>query len=146
MKGSFDFKSNGVTELVLDFRYNPGGSVYSAITLSSLVTGQFNGQIFSTEQWNDDVQEFFQQNDPGRLENKFINETRNGQSLNSLNLKSVYVITTGRSASASELVINGLNPYIDVVQIGTSTTGKFQGYAADAVHFGITPSIIYTHK
>jgi C-terminal processing protease CtpA/Prc len=121
-----NFKSNGVTELVLDFRYNPGGSVYSAITLSSLVTGQFNGEVFSTEQWNSGIQNALEQNNPDQLENRFINETRNGQLLNSLNLNRVYVITTGRSASASELVINGLNPYIDVVQIGTSTTGKFQ--------------------
>jgi C-terminal processing protease CtpA/Prc len=121
-----NFKANGVTELVLDFRYNPGGSVFSAITLSSLVTGQFNGEVFSREQWNTEIQEYFQENNSGQLENRFVNETRSGQSLNSLNLNRVYVITTGRSASASELVINGLNPYIDVVQIGASTTGKFQ--------------------
>jgi carboxyl-terminal processing protease len=121
-----DFKSEGVTDLVLDFRYNPGGSVYSAITLSSLVTGQFTGDIFSTEQWNTQVQDVFEQNNPERIENRFISETRNGQSLNSLNLNKVYILTTGRSASASELVINGLNPYIDVIQIGTATTGKFQ--------------------
>ncbi|WP_256437239.1 hypothetical protein [Flavobacterium sp. CS20] len=36
-------------------------------------------------------------------------------------------MTTGSTASASELVINALNPYIDVIQIGTTTTGKFQG-------------------
>ena len=121
-----DFQSNGVTQLVLDFRYNPGGSVHSAITLSSLVTGQFAGQVFSTEQWNSKWQSYYEQNDPAELINSFVSQTRNGQALNSLNLNKVYAITTGRSASASELVINGLNPYIDVVQIGTATTGKFQ--------------------
>jgi carboxyl-terminal processing protease len=38
----------------------------------------------------------------------------------------VYILTTNRTASASELVINGLTPYIDVKQVGDDTTGKFQ--------------------
>ena len=42
-------------------------------------------------------------------------------------MSKVYVLTTGRTASASELVINGLKPYIDVIQIGTNTTGKNVG-------------------
>lgn len=135
-----DFQANGVTQLVLDFRYNPGGSVHSAITLSSLVTGQFTGQVFSTEQWNSKWQSYFGQNAPDQLINSFVSQTRNGQALNSLNLNKVYVITSGRSASASELVINGLNPYIDVIQIGTVTTGKFQASVTlyDSSNFGRT--------
>src|SRR5690606_37179674 len=46
--------------------------------------------------------------------------------LNSLNLGKVYVLATKSIASSSELVINCLNPYIDVIQIGTPTTGKYQ--------------------
>ncbi len=119
-------KSEGVTELVLDLRYNGGGSVETAIDLSSMITGQFNGQIFSTEQWNPDIQAQLEANNPERLTNFFNNTIRTGTAINSLNLSKVYILTSGSSASASELVINGLTPYIDVVTIGDTTTGKFQ--------------------
>lgn len=56
-----------------------------------------------------------------------------------MNLSKVYIITSSRTASASELVINGLAPYIDVVQIGANTTGKYQAsfllYDAPAPNF-----------
>ncbi len=120
-----DFAANGVTDLVLDLRYNPGGSVLTAVSLSSMITGQFTGEVFTTEQWNSDNQAFFEASDPERLINRFRDETRGGTALNSLNLNRVYVLTTRSSASASELVINGLDPYIDVVQIGATTRGKF---------------------
>ncbi|MFC5045965.1 S41 family peptidase [Aquimarina hainanensis] len=114
------FKSEGITDLVLDLRYNGGGSVTSAIDLSSMITGQFNGKVFSTEEWNSDRQDQF-----GGT-NLFDNTTRSGQPINSLQLNTVYILTTRSSASASELVINGLNPYINVITIGSSTRGKFQ--------------------
>lgn len=120
------FQSSNITNLVLDLRYNSGGSVRSAIALSSMITGQFNDEIFSTEQWNNDWQTFFEENEPESLINRFTNVLSNGAAINSLSLDKVYVLTTGNSASASELVINSLIPYIEVVQIGTTTTGKYQ--------------------
>lgn len=143
-----DFVANGVTDLVLDLRYNPGGSVFTAVTLSSLITGQFTGEIFTTEEWNDDRQAQFEANDPGRLVNLFVNEARNGETLNSLGLNRVYVLTTRGSASASELVINGLDPYIEVTQIGSTTRGKFTASAtlydsADYGRSGANPAHTY---
>lgn len=120
------FKAEGINELVLDLRYNSGGSIKSAIDLSSMVTGQFTGQVFSTEIWNPELQAIFQQNDPESLINRFTNTIRTGAAINSLNLNRVYILTTGSTASASELVINGLDPYIEVITIGRTTTGKFQ--------------------
>ena len=133
-----EFAANGVTDLVLDLRYNPGGSVLSSITLASLITGQFTGEIFTTEQWNSDNQAFFEANDPERLINRFRNDTRNGSALNSLNLNRVYILTTRSSASASELVINGLEPWITVNQIGRTTRGKFSASTTlyDSENFG----------
>ena len=133
-----EFAGSGITDLVLDLRYNGGGSVETAIDLSSMITGQFNNQIITTEQWNAEYQAFLEENNPGRLTNRFNTEIRTGEAINSLNLNRVYVLTSPRTASASELVINGLNPYIDVIQIGTNTTGKFQASVTlyDSDNFG----------
>ncbi|NND51332.1 MAG: carboxyl-terminal protease [Flavobacteriaceae bacterium] len=132
-----NFVNNNVQHLVLDLRYNPGGSVNTSILLSSMITGQFTGEIYSTEQWNSDLQQQFMDQDPESLINRFT-DNDDGAPLNSLNLNTVYILTTGSSASASELVINCLNPYIDVVQIGTTTTGKYQASVTiyDSPNFG----------
>ncbi|HBK82927.1 MAG TPA: peptidase S41, partial [Flavobacterium sp.] len=53
------FKGEGITHLVLDLRYNSGGSVNVATELASMITGQFNGQIFAKQQWNEKIMAFF---------------------------------------------------------------------------------------
>ncbi len=115
------FVSQNVTDLVLDLRYNSGGSVNTAVKLASMITGQFTGQLFAKQQWNSKAQAYYLANNPGSLENKFAS------GLNSLQLNKVYILTTKATASASELVVNCLKSYIDVVQIGDITTGKNVG-------------------
>lgn len=128
-----EFQSEGITNLVVDLRYNGGGSVETAVDLSSMITGQFNSQVFVNESWNEDRQADYAE---PRL---FNSQIHTGEGINSLQLNKVYIITTGRSASASELVINGLDPYINVTQVGGTTTGKFQAsfllYDAPAPNF-----------
>jgi len=132
------FKSDMVTDLILDLRYNGGGSVRTATDLASMITGQFPGQLFMKEFWNAEYQAYFESEAPARLLNNFNTSIKSGEAINSLNLSRVYVITTNRSASASELVINGLNPYIEVIQVGETTTGKFQASVTlyDSPNFG----------
>ena len=105
------FQTQNVTDLVLDLRYNSGGSISTATKLASMITGQFTGQLFAKQQWNAKAQSYYESNSPSSLENRFVGN------LNSLNLNKVYVLTTNATASASELVINCLKPYITVVQI-----------------------------
>ncbi len=114
------FKADGITDLVLDLRYNGGGAVETATDLASMITGQFNGEVFYKEFWNADRQE------ERARDGLFDNSISNNSAINSLNLNRVYILTTSSSASASELVINGLDPYINTVQVGDTTTGKFQ--------------------
>lgn len=130
-----EFQSANVSELVIDLRYNPGGFVRTATWLASMVTGQHTDETFISEQWNPEIQAELEANSPESLLNPFTSEMIKTNSdgnvvfqeaINHLNLNRVYVLTTGATASASELIINGLAPYIDVVHIGTTTRGKYQ--------------------
>ena len=124
------FKKDGITDLVLDLRYNGGGSVATAIDLTSMITGQFDGEILIKEQWNAEAMAYFEAESPESLINRFNSTIFTGttaeQPINSLNLNRLYVIGTGSTASASELTVIGLEPYIDVTLVGSSTVGKFQ--------------------
>lgn len=113
------FAGANVQNLVVDLRYNPGGVVNTAARMASMITGQFNGQVFSKLIWNEELQE-------NNTDFNFTNSISGGGAINSLNLDKVYVLTSSRSASASELLINSLRPYIEVVQIGDVTSGKTQ--------------------
>lgn len=125
-------KTDGVTDLILDLRYNGGGSVETAIGLGQMITGQFTGQPYVSLVFN---QKHTDQNETGNLSNQintysFSNgqTTKTGtETINSLGLSKVYVLTSGGTASASELTIYGLKAYIPVVKIGETTYGKFVG-------------------
>jgi C-terminal processing protease CtpA/Prc len=122
-----NLKSQNITDLVLDLRYNSGGSIATATRLASMITGQFTGQVFAKEQWNDKLESYYNSNNSQNLYNYFTSTIGNGNPINKLNLTKIYILTSRSTASASELVINGLKPYIQVIQIGDKTTGKNVG-------------------
>ena len=124
-----NFKASGISELILDLRYNGGGLVSSALHLSGMISGQFNGEKFASFIYNQKVMNYYNSIEElkSRLNINFTNQLSDGSPINSLNLNKVYIITSERSASASELVINGLSPLMDVVQVGDNTYGKNVG-------------------
>lgn len=122
-----NLKAQNITELVLDLRYNSGGSIATATRLASMITGQFPNQVFGKEQWNAKLEDYYSNNNPNTLYNLFTTKLSNNETISSLNLTKIYILTTKATASASELIINGLKPYINVVQIGDVTIGKNVG-------------------
>ncbi|WP_299672605.1 S41 family peptidase [uncultured Polaribacter sp.] len=127
------FKSENITDLVLDLRYNGGGSVRTATYLASMINGTNTGKIFSQEFWNEKV---MKGSDPDIFLNNFTNQIKNtdrdgnvilDEQINSLTLPRIYFIVSDNTASASELVINGMNAYIDVHLVGIKTVGKQVG-------------------
>ena len=122
-----EFKNGNVTNLVLDLRYNPGGFGFVSQRLASLITGQFKGEVFTRDQYNNKIQEVYEEAGEEYYLDRFVDKTSEGTSLNSLNLSEVHIITTDASASACESLIIGLNPYIDVTLVGDLTYGKYTG-------------------
>lgn len=128
-----NFKAEAINDLIIDLRYNGGGSITSATYLGGMITGQFTGELYSTETWNEKVMNDFSiDNFTNNFTDKIRNTDANGnvvleENINSLELSRIYFIVSGSTASASELVINSLSSYIDVYLIGTKTVGKQVG-------------------
>lgn len=131
------FQQQGITELVVDLRYNPGGEVSAAQFLCSSIAPVDivnNQSTLVTLQWNDKLQRIFQQN-PSDLEVTFT-----GNATTKLGLNKIHFITSSGTASASELSITGLRPYMDVTLVGNTTHGKYTGSIT------LKPEDIYNDK
>jgi C-terminal processing protease CtpA/Prc len=106
------FLGEGVNELVIDLRYNGGGQVDVVEHLANLIIpDRFDGEWLS---------KFIHNSDRSIQDESIYFE----QDPNSLRLENVYFITSKSSASASEVIINSLDPYIDVILVGDDTYGK----------------------
>jgi carboxyl-terminal processing protease len=119
------FKAKNVNSLVLDLRYNPGGYVSSATNLASLIgKGITANDIFYSKEYNKTVTPVLEkQYGKDYFYEKF---TSKSQSIGA-NLNNLVILTSSRTASASELLVNGLKPYMTVTLIGDKTVGKNVG-------------------
>ena len=121
------FKAQGVNELVLDLRYNGGGDVESSTNLASLIVKGVNGQAkvpYIRTEWNATLTPYLQQTYGTDFFYYYFNNQANNIGSQ---LSRAYVLTTDRTASASELIINGLRPFMTVNTIGSTTAGKNVG-------------------
>lgn len=111
---AFKFLSEqGIKDLILDLRYNPGGYLAGAQALASFIAG-------STVTVSDPFARI-QYNDKNSSQNSILTFKNSPYPVN---MKRLVVITSRSTASASEAVINGLKPFLDVITIGDSTYGK----------------------
>ena len=130
-----DLKSKGVTDLVLDLRYDGGGFLDLASELGYMIGGnQTAGQTFEVEQFNSQYPTTNPVTGQPITPTPFLTTTQGfsttaGQPLPTLNLTRVAVITGHDTCSASESIINGLQGVgVTVYQIGSTTCGKPYGF------------------
>lgn len=130
------FKSEGINELILDLRYNPGGDENNMIDLASMILSTDKNKVFMQTKYNSEVEkELIQSYGANYLIRHFADsiEIANGNNkpvkypTNSLNLNKLHVITSDNTASAGEVLMCGLKPYIPVIILGDTTEGKYVG-------------------
>ncbi|MCL2651962.1 MAG: S41 family peptidase, partial [Candidatus Azobacteroides sp.] len=156
------FKQANVNELVLDLRFDTGGDAAVATALADMISGRKSSELFCTYEYNSIVDSelkkemgdnynktFF--DDHLAIQDKDGNVIDQSIPINKLTgLQRFYVLTSQRTASASELIINGLKPYMNVILVGEKTYGKNVGmwflYEQDPVkqkdnRWGILPIV-----
>lgn len=133
--------SESPDDIILDLRYNPGGSVTAAVLLSTLLApSSAMNQTCAQLIFNDNLNQ--------TMVYKFDPELLNGAS--NASFDHLYILTTSNTASASELVINCLRPYLGekLLQVGENTFGKnvaqslFTNEAYPQLEFWLTTAFI----
>ena len=125
-----DFKAQGISELILDLRYNGGGYVQTEEVLASMLAPEpivASGTVFMTEVYNanltaawDDSDKFTYFRNSFKINGKTIDTAESN-----LGLTKIYAIMAGGSASASEAIVCGLRQFIDLEIVGEQSYGKY---------------------
>jgi C-terminal processing protease CtpA/Prc len=124
----FEYKNMGIKDVIFDIRYNPGGSlavvrhIASVLAPANIIDG--NNVLINFE-WNSTYQNYFL-SEEGPSSGNLIATFEENPIVN-LDLTDIYFLTSRHSASASELIITGLDPYMNVIHIGEATFGKCYG-------------------
>jgi C-terminal processing protease CtpA/Prc len=121
------FRSEGIDELVVDLRYNRGGNVDAAQYFGSLLAPQtqvINRDVFVRFDYNDILEKYYHDREGENSSHLYIRFKDVGYHLD---LDRILFLTSSHTASASELVMVGLDPYMEVISIGEPTFGKFYG-------------------
>ncbi len=127
------FRQEEISELILDLRYNSGGYVKAEYTLASMLAPQSavdGKEIFEREVYNALLQEAFEGKTDVRFTDSF-SFTSGGKDYNystsgaNAGITKIYALLSSSSASASESLLVGLGPYLDIDIIGTQSSGKY---------------------
>ena len=134
------YKQENIDDLILDMRYNGGGLVDVAVALAGMISNRTSADLFCINQYNSVVDKEFKSmygNDYNKTffsdflitnydeKGNIISQNTPIHKLTGLNR--LYVLVSNSTASASELIINGLSPYLNVILIGENTYGKNVG-------------------
>lgn len=126
-----EFKGVGISELILDFRNNGGGSVGTSAYLASMIDNSAGTDVFAELKFNsnhtdrDGKYNFGNSLNVYNVSGDIVIGTEAINRLSSIT--KLYVIVSGSTASASEMIINGLKPFMPVILIGETTYGKNVG-------------------
>jgi carboxyl-terminal processing protease len=122
-----DFKTAGISDLVLDLRYNSGGAESATVVLASLIGKDVNkSKVFARREYNNIITTEYSK--PGAPNIFTVNFKTEANNIGTQLTGNVYILTSSSTASASELLINGLKPYMNnIYLIGNKTVGKNVG-------------------